>query len=258
MAEASRASERAGLRPPIAPRLVASRPDVPVGVVGDSPAGRILTAALSLFAERGFYGTSIRDIAKAVGVQSAALYGHFPSKEHILAELVLAGHEAHHRRLVEAVQASRPVPLDQLTAWVRAHVCVHAEYPVLTLVANTELHVLPDELARPALDRRHHSELLLVEIIEAGTAQGVFDPPHVWMSVAAIGGMGIRVASWYEPGLGLTPEEVAETYAEMAALIVRPKRRPPRFKSTASATTDQVLDKRGIERARLKSNGAAW
>jgi len=49
---------------------------------------RILGVALRLFAERGFAGTSIRDIADELGVTKAALYYHFESKEAIFAELV--------------------------------------------------------------------------------------------------------------------------------------------------------------------------
>jgi AcrR family transcriptional regulator len=50
--------------------------------------GDILARALDLFSERGFYGTSTRDIARAVGVRESALYHHFPSKEAILAALL--------------------------------------------------------------------------------------------------------------------------------------------------------------------------
>jgi AcrR family transcriptional regulator len=49
---------------------------------------RILEVAARLFSERGFAGTSIRDIADALGVTKAALYYHFPSKDAILGELV--------------------------------------------------------------------------------------------------------------------------------------------------------------------------
>jgi AcrR family transcriptional regulator len=49
---------------------------------------RILEVAAHLFSERGFAGTSIRDIADALGVTKAALYYHFPSKDAILGELV--------------------------------------------------------------------------------------------------------------------------------------------------------------------------
>jgi len=48
----------------------------------------ILARALDLFAERGFFGTSMRDIARAVGVRESALYHHFASKDAILKELL--------------------------------------------------------------------------------------------------------------------------------------------------------------------------
>lgn len=48
----------------------------------------ILDAALDLFAVDGYFGTSMRQIARAVGVRESALYHHFPSKEAILEDLL--------------------------------------------------------------------------------------------------------------------------------------------------------------------------
>src|SRR5438132_12693980 len=48
----------------------------------------ILDAALDLFAQDGFFGTSMREIAREVGVRESALYHHFPSKEAILEALM--------------------------------------------------------------------------------------------------------------------------------------------------------------------------
>ena len=45
---------------------------------------RILETAAGLFAERGYAGTSMRDLAEKLGVTPAALYYHFPSKGDIL------------------------------------------------------------------------------------------------------------------------------------------------------------------------------
>jgi len=45
---------------------------------------RILDAAIRLFREHGYHGTTIRDIGKAVGVTSAALYRHFSNKDEVL------------------------------------------------------------------------------------------------------------------------------------------------------------------------------
>ena len=74
-------------------RLAAVEVELPGGVTPPGTRGRILRAALGLFSELGFHGTSIRQIASGVGINPATLYAHYPSKEHILAELVLLGHQ---------------------------------------------------------------------------------------------------------------------------------------------------------------------
>lgn len=50
----------------------------------------ILDAALHLFADKGYFGTSLRDIAAAVGVRESALYNYFPSKDALFGALILA------------------------------------------------------------------------------------------------------------------------------------------------------------------------
>jgi AcrR family transcriptional regulator len=49
---------------------------------------QIRVVALQLFAERGYAGTSLREIAERLGVTKAAVYYHFPTKEDILASLL--------------------------------------------------------------------------------------------------------------------------------------------------------------------------
>jgi TetR/AcrR family transcriptional regulator len=56
---------------------------------GEATAERILDAAEGLFAERGFAGTTLRDVAARVGIRNPSLYNHFESKE-ALYEAVLA------------------------------------------------------------------------------------------------------------------------------------------------------------------------
>jgi AcrR family transcriptional regulator len=48
----------------------------------------ILDAAMDLFSESGFFATSMRQIARAVGVRESALYHHFPSKEAIFEQIL--------------------------------------------------------------------------------------------------------------------------------------------------------------------------
>ena len=204
-------------------RVAAEKPRLP-----ELPARRgayavVLDAALRLFAERGYGGTSVRDIATVAEVQPATLYAHFPSKAHVLAELVRIGHEVHQQRFREALLEVQPAPRLQLAAMVRAHVSMHADYPMLAVVANAELHALPAELAAPALQLRRESEQLLLEIVERGVRLREFSVAQPWLAVAAIGSMGLRVANWYTPDLGMGVDAVADAYVEFAWRIVGAK-----------------------------------
>jgi AcrR family transcriptional regulator len=60
---------------------------------GDETRAAILQVALELFTERGFEGTSIRDIADALGVTKSSLYYHFANKEAILRALLDGRHD---------------------------------------------------------------------------------------------------------------------------------------------------------------------
>ncbi len=205
--------------PPVR-RLATRAVLLPPTVAPSGTRGVALSCALELFAEHGFAGASIRDIASAAGVQPATLYGHFLSKEQILAEIVEAAHAEHYRRLAASLLASDPDPIEQLTAVVREHVLVHAGYPMLTVVANAELHALSSDLGRAARDYRAHSEQLIHDVVKRGTDVGVFEPVDTWLAVAAIGAMGIRVANWYTDDFETGAETVADTYAEYACRIV--------------------------------------
>jgi len=56
----------------------------------------VLDAALALFAQKGYFGTSLRDVAAAVGVRESALYNYFPSKDALFEALLL---EEQHTKL---------------------------------------------------------------------------------------------------------------------------------------------------------------
>lgn len=201
-------------------RLAAVGTDLPPGTTPGGSRGQILNEALRLFAEQGYGAASIRDIASRVGIKGASLYSHYPSKAHVLAELIRIGHEEHLRRMRDALLAAQPDVQVQLSAVVRAHVCAHAEYPMLAVVSNSELYALPEEFATPLLAIRRQSESLLLDVIQRGVNLGVFKVPDIQLAMTAIGAMGLRVAHWYTPESGKTPEQIADTYALFAARLL--------------------------------------
>lgn len=201
-------------------RLAAVAVELPDGVTPPGTRGRILHAALRLFAEYGFHGASIRDIAREVGINSATLYAHYPAKEHVLAELTRLGHEELRRRLVEAAAVAGEDPVAQLAALVRAQVLVHTDYPLLALVANHELHALSPERAAPALELREEARRLLLAVLERGVATGAFDVTDVPLTGIAIGSLGMRVANWFGPDQPYTREQVADAFVGFALRLV--------------------------------------
>lgn len=66
----------------------AAGPPPSVDEASPSTHDRLLAAAAALFAERGFGGTSMADIAERVGVRKASLYNYYPSKDELLMELL--------------------------------------------------------------------------------------------------------------------------------------------------------------------------
>src|SRR5438067_12073374 len=75
--------------------------------------------AARLFAERGYHGTSIGDLAEAMGVQKASLYHHIESKADLLWDVARDGAEAFHAAL-DAIDDRRPA-VEKLRLALRAH-----------------------------------------------------------------------------------------------------------------------------------------
>ncbi|MEV0325960.1 TetR/AcrR family transcriptional regulator [Micromonospora echinospora] len=183
---------------------------------------RIQAEALRQFAARGYHAVSVRDLAAGVGIHASSIYAHVPSKADLLADLLRLGHIEHRDRLRQALLDCGSDPGDQLAALTRAHVRMHADYPLLARVANRELGTLDgaarDEIAAVRLD----SERLILDVINRGRQLGAFgadvDP---LIAVAAIGAMGIRVAEWWTPALGITVDDLADQYATLARNMLR-------------------------------------
>jgi AcrR family transcriptional regulator len=177
---------------------------------------RILQVGLRLFFRQRFHGTSVRDIAAELELQPSALYAHFPSKEHVLAELLRLGHQAHQGALRAAMLDAGTDPAEQIRRLVRTHARFYALNPMLAVVVNEEAHVLSPELGAEVRVLREYSGLLLSEVVKRGVAQGTFHPPHFAATLAAIEAIGRSIPSWYERSPGFDLDALAEVHAELA------------------------------------------
>jgi AcrR family transcriptional regulator len=197
-------------------------PLLPPRALLEGTAGRIHEAALVLFGQRGYHAVSMRDLAAEVGLKPSSIYAHVQSKQQLLTALVRAGHLEHRDALRASMLEAGSAPAEQLRALVAAHVTIHATYPLLTRVCNRELGSLSDEHRAEILAIRLDAERMFLEVIERGKRLGDFGDADPVLAVAAIGAMGMRVADWWHPAVGVSAEELSRTYAGFALRLVAP------------------------------------
>jgi AcrR family transcriptional regulator len=180
---------------------------------------RLLQAAMQAFADRGFHGTTTRDIAAAAGMSPAALYVHHKSKEELL---YLISRDGHQRTLalMQQGRASSIDPVAQLRTVVRDFAADHARGHTGARIVNYELAALSPEHSAEIAGLRQRIDQEMRELLRVGVDEGLFDIPDPRMAATALLSLGIDLARWYREGGAWTPEEVGEHYAVLAMRIV--------------------------------------
>jgi TetR/AcrR family transcriptional regulator, cholesterol catabolism regulator len=113
--------------------------------------------AARLFAERGYHGTSIGDLAKALGVQKGSLYAHIESKQDLLYDAMRDGAAAFHAALDEIPEDLKVT--ERIRLALRAHLRVVAEQLDVATVFVREWRYLEGERAAEFLaERRRYEE----------------------------------------------------------------------------------------------------
>ncbi|MFC5491596.1 TetR/AcrR family transcriptional regulator [Nocardioides caricicola] len=195
--------------------MSASTPSAPSG----DARTRLALAAVEAFGARGFHGTTTRDISTAAGMSPAALYVHHRSKEELLFELALVGHERV-LSLVRASVARSSDPVTQLGDLVEDFVRDHAVSHTGARVINYELAALSEERLAVILAVRHDIDVVVRDVVSRGVAAGVFATPDPQMTSLAILSLGIDVARWFRDEGRWSPDEVAAHYRLLALRMV--------------------------------------
>jgi AcrR family transcriptional regulator len=184
----------------------------------------ILRTAAENFCAKGFHGTSMSEIAKAVGLTKAGLYYYVEGKEELLFSIVTSGMD----RLEAWIEAAKelPEPASRLRHVLESHAAAITEDgSAITLLVN-EVEALSDN-HRARIERRQRGyfdfvRATLVALQERGQLTDV-DP-----TVAAFGVLGsvLWVARWYRTNGRLSGEEVANQIASLALRGVLKKDSP--------------------------------
>jgi TetR/AcrR family transcriptional regulator, cholesterol catabolism regulator len=184
----------------------------PLATVADADGNRradLIRVSARLFRERGFDGTTVRDIADAVGMRSGSPFYHFKSKQDILAAVMEEGLVAG-LSTTESIVASGLPPREKFHALVRAHLETvlgegHDFIPVLLY----EWRALSSELQARIISLKDRYDLMWQRMLKELKDAGLIRSDSKVVRLFLLGAINYCM-QWYKPGKGLTIDELAE------------------------------------------------
>ena len=194
----------------------------------DDP-GPILSHALDAFSENGFHGTTVRDLARRVGVTVPSLYYHHENKEAVLVTLLdVAVREliarveaaiAEAEDPAEAENADPRLPVARFTNAVRA-ITLTMTYRAKRSALDSELRHVSAPNRRNYAATRKSLELRVTGLVRDGVEQGHFQIDEIDETVRALLGMLQSIPRWFHLDGPLTPDQVAGRYTAIALRMV--------------------------------------
>lgn len=156
------------------------QPTPSLGIKSEDATDRVdefLAVALGLFAERNFASVTIKDIARALGVNTALIYYYFDNKM-ALFRATIAYAVANAFETVRALEDKNVDPRDVISAWLENHVNKFAEIHRFVKIALDfrGAHEGDRATARTIEQFYEQEHKLLSNVIRKGIKQGIFEP----------------------------------------------------------------------------------
>jgi AcrR family transcriptional regulator len=193
----------------------------------------ILAHTLAAFEEHGYHGTSVRDIARRVGVTVPALYYHYENKQAMLVALLTLSMEALLAKCRAAIAETAPDPVAGFSALVECIVRFMA-YRGSKGLLDSEIRSLEPANQTAYIAQRDQLDHAMRLLVVDGVDKGLFHTEHPVEAGRAVLTMCHAVARWYHLGGELSPAELAQRYVGFGLGLVGYK--PPKRKQRKHST----------------------
>jgi AcrR family transcriptional regulator len=174
----------------------------------------IRRTAKKLFKEKGYAATSMRDLAKEVGIEAASLYNHLSSKEELLHEMCFDIAEQFFQAFKAAV-AEEKNPSKKLKAAIKAHIGVIANNLDASTVFLHEWIFLKEPELGKFKKLRYEYEQGFRDLIQKGISEKDFKEVNVKLAVFTIISALNATYDLYKSSEKLTQEEIAESISNL-------------------------------------------
>ena len=168
----------------------------------------VIDAAGRLFAERGYHGTSMRDLGKDLGLLGSSLYSHVDSKQDLLVEVVEEGARLFESS-AEQAKATPGTARDRMAALVAGHVSVVLDNVNVARTFLNEARMLDTEHRERIVQARDHYEGVFRSVLADGVGDGSFrsdiDPKTASIYILSVLN---ALERWYDPAGPLDRDEL--------------------------------------------------
>lgn len=200
----------------------------PDGYDPEATRAALIQSALSLFGERGFSGTSIREVTSGAGVTKGAFYHHFESKEDLL-RLIHDEFVDYQLAAMERILLTYDEPGMQIQRLLDEFLTSTARYQANVTVFYQERRYLTGERFQAVMEKRERFDEMFRDTIRRGIDTGVFradlDPHIVGLGLL---GMCAWTYQWFRPGGQFSSSEVAGMFAALVLDGLHPRAATPR------------------------------
>lgn len=187
----------------------------------------VLSSAVEVFRDTGYHGATMRLIASGADISVAGIYHHYPSKKHLLVELITRAHDDLRWRLEAAADGADAA--EGFANMVEALVLFREERRALAFVMVTEAsraEALADAAPGPGPEHGDIRETLERAAYRAVQA-GEFGVPEPHLAINAILTMCLAPSTWLEPETPTAPATLARAYADLALSMMQHRHKQP-------------------------------
>ncbi len=171
----------------------------------------ILKAAALLFRNKGYSATTMRDLAKEVGVEAASLYNHIKSKQEILSILLLNIADEFTNGITEVEQEDIS-PLEKIKKLIALHISITVEYTNSISLVTQEWRHLEGDTYQEFNNKRKDYEIRFKNILESGILSGEIKDVNPDIAMFSILSTMRWLYAWYSKKDDFTIEELEQQF----------------------------------------------
>jgi len=173
----------------------------------------IKTISINLFYKKGYFATSISDIAREAGIQKSSIYYHYSNKEELLFDILkttMVDLDENLEAQIKGVQGAE----EKMRAAIQSHVIFHMERQKEVIISDSELRGLTVDNYKNIMKMRDDYERKFQSLIKDGIEKGLFEDMDFKVASYGIITMCTAVSIWFNQSGRLSKEDVAKIYTD--------------------------------------------